>query len=426
MLFLVAIPAIAQTPPASPVPLAKALLEELRKGGYTLFLAQPETKPGADKPQAGEWWKDCFLSRNLTESGFATARSLGVAFRRLAIPLQEVRASEFCRSLNAGSAFAAKGEPPRMFAALNPPVAQPGKSKADVAKAMLTLLSTPPAPGSNLVVIADPPATDVSPEPTLPTLGPGEVAVLKPLDDDRLVMVTRLTPGQWNSLIAESEAKPATGSPTSAPTGYNIATSGPLQQKPLIDPAVELKGAALIVALRHGGYVLHMRHGEATVGNDVNLDVVPHWKDICELQRNLNPIGRDNARKVGAAMRELQIPVGAVYTSQFCRARETARLMGFDNAAMLEEFNFPSGQKVLRNATELRIKRLSEAPAAGTNTLIVAHTVVKPELEIDKPIFGSTFAEIIVFKPDGKGGTQAIGQIKVADWEAMLKAAKGS
>lgn len=48
----------------------------------------------------------------------------------------------------------------------------------------------------------------------------------------------------------------------------------------------------------------------------------------CSTQRNLDERGRAQARAIGAAMRAAGIQVDRVLTSQWCRSRETAELLG--------------------------------------------------------------------------------------------------
>jgi phosphohistidine phosphatase SixA len=48
--------------------------------------------------------------------------------------------------------------------------------------------------------------------------------------------------------------------------------------------------------------------------------------DDCATQRNLDEAGREQARRIGQAFRDRGIQVGAVASSQWCRARETAML----------------------------------------------------------------------------------------------------
>jgi phosphohistidine phosphatase SixA len=48
--------------------------------------------------------------------------------------------------------------------------------------------------------------------------------------------------------------------------------------------------------------------------------------DDCSTQRNLNDEGRAQARRIGEAFRQRRIEVGAVWSSQWCRTRDTADL----------------------------------------------------------------------------------------------------
>jgi phosphohistidine phosphatase SixA len=75
------------------------------------------------------------------------------------------------------------------------------------------------------------------------------------------------------------------------------------------------------VALSEGGIVL-FRHANAPGGGD------PAGMRLgdCTTQRNLDDIGRAQARRIGEAFRTRNIAVGRVLTSQWCRTRETAEL----------------------------------------------------------------------------------------------------
>lgn len=73
--------------------------------------------------------------------------------------------------------------------------------------------------------------------------------------------------------------------------------------------------------LAQGGIVL-FRHANAPGGGD------PPGMRIgdCATQRNLDEQGRTQARQIGEAFRSRGIAVGRVFTSQWCRTRETAEL----------------------------------------------------------------------------------------------------
>ena len=73
-------------------------------------------------------------------------------------------------------------------------------------------------------------------------------------------------------------------------------------------------------ALKQGGYVLVFRHGAT---DDSQKDLHPFNFDDMKAQRQLSDKGRDTARQIGAALKTLNIPVGAIYTSRLNRAIET-------------------------------------------------------------------------------------------------------
>ncbi len=194
--------------------------------------------------------------------------------------------------------------------------------------------------------------------------------------------------------------------PTSAPTLPPAAVVLPPSPLPLIDPANEIKGAALIEALRKGGFVLYMRHAETGVVTEK-----------CE-QSNLSVIGEENSRKVGAALRELNIPIGAVRSSEPCRCGDTARLLGLGAVDITEDLN-PVAPRPGFDIAAARMKRLNEIPASGTNTVLVSHLHGSRNNE---DWIHLEMAEVIVYRPDGTGRAEAVARIRVAGWLALRKA----
>ena len=172
---------------------------------------------------------------------------------------------------------------------------------------------------------------------------------------------------------------------------------------PVIDPATALKGAALVAQLRAGGYVLYMRHGRQ--GG-------PQEEAPCT-RPNLVPDGAEQAKRVGDALHALKIPVAAVRASRFCRAIETARLLGFGEPEMTEDLNFAIGDSPLHAA---RRKRLAEAPPAGANFILVSHGHASAN-DADK--LQLELAEIVVYRPDGRGASEPVARIRLEDWESL-------
>lgn len=76
-------------------------------------------------------------------------------------------------------------------------------------------------------------------------------------------------------------------------------------------------------ALRSGGHALLLRHALAPGTGDPSTFVLTD----CATQRNLSAAGRDQARRLGAAIKAAGVRVERVLSSRWCRSLETARLM---------------------------------------------------------------------------------------------------
>lgn len=78
-------------------------------------------------------------------------------------------------------------------------------------------------------------------------------------------------------------------------------------------------GSSARDAVQDGSIVL-MRHAHAPgVGDPAHINL-----DDSGTQRNLDEVGRSQARRLGEQFRQRKVAVAAVVTSQWCRARETA------------------------------------------------------------------------------------------------------
>ncbi len=90
-------------------------------------------------------------------------------------------------------------------------------------------------------------------------------------------------------------------------------------------------------ALRSGTAVALMRHALAPgTGDPDAFDV-----NDCATQRNLSDLGRAQAQAIGDLLRENDVSVATVLTSQWCRCVETAKLLNIGNpeeASFLNSF----------------------------------------------------------------------------------------
>ena len=84
---------------------------------------------------------------------------------------------------------------------------------------------------------------------------------------------------------------------------------------------------ALIEKLQQGGLNIFIRHA-ITPGKDPVKFNPPTEKphDCSSGSRQLNDEGRAQSRRIGQRIKDLNIPIGEVFSSSFCRCVETAQL----------------------------------------------------------------------------------------------------
>ncbi|MBZ0139598.1 MAG: histidine phosphatase family protein [Pseudorhodoplanes sp.] len=132
-------------------------------------------------------------------------------------------------------------------------------------------------------------------------------------------------------------------------------------------PASAVDAGALWDSLRQGGRVALIRHAEAPGGAG---DPAGFRLDDCATQRNLSERGRRAAAELGARIRTQRVPVARVLTSQWCRCRETARLMDLGEPVEAPTFNNAFAQRTPREDLERGARDLI-AGWRGPGTLIV-------------------------------------------------------
>ena len=128
--------------------------------------------------------------------------------------------------------------------------------------------------------------------------------------------------------------------------------------------------------LRHGGFVVVIRHGKTDATPALPEDKSPLDLANCADQLMLSEAGQDEARAIGMAFKAAAIPVGKVLASGYCRATEMARLafgrMETSDALLLQGFVAAAGtpapppwpQRVAAMKALVAIP-----PEAGTNTI---------------------------------------------------------
>ncbi len=167
---------------------------------------------------------------------------------------------------------------------------------------------------------------------------------------------------------------------------------------------------ALWTQLRRGGLTLLIRHASTQPGLG---DPAEFRLDDCATQRNLSDAGRDEARRLGERLRGERVPVARVYTSPWCRCRDTATL-AFGKADDWEPlssfFDFPDREADYTERVKKRIAELSRREARG-NVVMVTHNVNIAALTR----LSVATAEIAIVRAEGCCGVRTLGRLRVKD-----------
>ena len=145
----------------------------------------------------------------------------------------------------------------------------------------------------------------------------------------------------------------------------------------------------LINELQKGGKLIFIRHAYAPGGGDPeNFNIYD-----CSTQRNLSESGRIQSRKIGNFFKENKIKIENVYSSEWCRCKETASLAfeNFNTKSFLNSF-FSSKFAQNKNSQMRDFQKFLLDWDEKTNLIFVTHYVVISEI-LDYP---SSSGEIVI------------------------------
>jgi hypothetical protein len=177
------------------------LVDALHGGGYSVYFRHAATDWSQhDSVQRDGDWVSCDAARmrQLSDRGRATARAIGAAIRTLAIPVAEILASPYCRTMETARLMCLGPVQPSTDV-INLRVADRfGGAQAVIATAR-RLLATAPADGTNRVIVAH---GNVARDATPVYPDEAEAVVFQPDGQGGFRVVGRLTPAQWGRLAA--------------------------------------------------------------------------------------------------------------------------------------------------------------------------------------------------------------------------------
>ena len=145
----------------------------------------------------------------------------------------------------------------------------------------------------------------------------------------------------------------------------------------------------IIENLKAGGKLIFIRHAYAPGGGDPeNFNIYD-----CSTQRNLSENGRIQSRKIGNFFKKNKIKIENVYSSEWCRCKETASLAfeNFKTKSFLNSF-FSSKFAQNKNSQMRDFQKFLLDWDEKTNLVFITHYVVISEI-LDYP---SSSGEIVI------------------------------
>jgi phosphohistidine phosphatase SixA len=143
--------------------------------------------------------KDIAKQRHLNDQGRALAKSMGESMRKLRIPVGQVQTSMFHRAIETGTLLGYGEVAPSMDITEGGLVVTPAENNRR-AQALRQLASTPPAPGTNTVVVSHKPNIMDAFGKDWFDVREGEASIFKPGGNGVYTLVARVPAGDWAKL----------------------------------------------------------------------------------------------------------------------------------------------------------------------------------------------------------------------------------
>jgi phosphohistidine phosphatase SixA len=183
-----------------------------------------------------------------------------------------------------------------------------------------------------------------------------------------------------------------------------LALAGALALLAAAAAAAAAAGPLSPAELAKPGRVLMLRHANAPgIGDPPGFRL-----DDCATQRNLDAAGRAQATRLGERLAQAGVARAKVYSSQWCRCLETARLLKLGPVAELPALNSFYGRAQDRDANVAALRAfLAALPVDGPPVVLVTH-----QFTIGAFTGGSTDSGGgTVFALNGSGAPRVVGDL---------------
>ena len=169
-------------------------------------------------------------------------------------------------------------------------------------------------------------------------------------------------------------------------------------------------GDSLLDLMKQPGHLTFMRHALAPFeGAPRETARTADALGPCETQRNLSDQGRANAVRIGEMFRSSGVAFEQVFTSKWCRCRETAELImqrPVENWPLIKSFyTDPDKSKGPVQIAKLMAHLTSVQPLNERMLLVTHGSLITALTGID-----TDETEVVIVKADGRGGVTVIGR----------------
>jgi phosphohistidine phosphatase SixA len=173
---------------------------------------------------------------------------------------------------------------------------------------------------------------------------------------------------------------------------------------PAAPAAAQDDAEAAWAALAEPGTVALLRHALAPgTGDPANFLL-----GDCTTQRNLNEVGREQARRIGESLRARGIEVDRVLTSQWCRCRETAELLDLAEVADFPALNSFFADRSTRDPQTAEVRAFLADLPKDEKVVLVTH-------QVNISALTGSFArsgELVIVEADADGEVTVRGSIE--------------
>jgi phosphohistidine phosphatase SixA len=157
-------------------------------------------------------------------------------------------------------------------------------------------------------------------------------------------------------------------------------------------------------ALQHGDHFAMLRHALAPgTGDPQNFSV-----GECSTQRNLSDAGRQQAARIGDRFRANGIEQAEIFTSQWCRCRDTAELLGLGAVTELPLLNSFFRYLEREETQTAELARWLDAQIIDKPLVLVTHQVNITAMTGVFPDSG----ELVIVRREGGGSFSVAGTIE--------------